>query len=88
VLNGVGTPGIGEVVRTRLVQDDFVFVGSRNAPRFDYANTIVLVPEATPEAQLLGERVAAALGVDPDVRTDELGSIADVIVIVGADFVP
>ena len=88
VLNGVGTPGLGETVRTRLVEQGFVFVGSRNAPRFGYENTVVLVPEATPEAQLLGERVASALGVRPDVRADELGTIADVIVIIGADFVP
>ena len=88
VLNGVGTPGLGETVRTRLVEQGFVFVGSRNAPRFGYETTVVLVPEATPEAQLLGERVASALGVRPDVRADELGTIADVIVIIGADFVP
>ena len=88
VLNGVGTPGLGETVRTRLVEQGFVFVGSRNAPRFGYENTVVLVPESTPEAQLLGERVASALGVRPDVRADELGTIADVIVIIGADFVP
>lgn len=88
VLNGVGTPGLGETVRTRLVEQGFVFVGSRNAPRFGYDRTVVLVPEATPEAQLLGERVATALGVAPDVRADELGTVADVIVIVGADFVP
>jgi anionic cell wall polymer biosynthesis LytR-Cps2A-Psr (LCP) family protein len=88
VLNGVGTPGLGEAVRKRLVEEGFVFVGSRNAPRFGYPNTVVLVPEATPEAQLLGERVAAALGVPADVRSDELGSVADVVVIVGADFVP
>ncbi len=88
VLNGVGTPGLGETVRTRLVEQGFVFVGSRNAPRFGYENTVVLVPEATPEGQLLGERVASALGVRPDVRADELGTIADVIVIIGADFVP
>jgi hypothetical protein len=88
VLNGVGTPGLGETVRTRLVEEGFVFVGSRNAPRFGYENTVVLVPESTPEAQLLGERVASALGVRPDVRSDELGTIADVIVIIGADFVP
>jgi hypothetical protein len=88
VLNGVGTPGLGETVRTRLVEQGFVFVGSRNAPRFGYESTVVLVPEATPEAQLLGERVASALGVRPDVRAEELGTIADVIVIIGADFVP
>ena len=88
VLNGVGTPGLGETVRSRLVEQGFVFVGSRNAPRFGYESTVVLVPEATPEAQLLGERVASALGVRPDVRAEELGTVADVIVIIGADFVP
>jgi hypothetical protein len=88
VLNGVGTPGLGEAVRTRLVEADFVFVASRNADRFGYATTQVLVPEATPAAQALGERVAAALGVAPDVRQADLGTVADVVVIVGADFQP
>jgi hypothetical protein len=49
----------------------------------------VLVREATPEAQALGERVAKALGVPPDsVQTAEIGTIADVVVVVGADFKP
>jgi hypothetical protein len=88
VLNGVGTPGLGEAVRTRLVAADFVFVASRNAESFDYETTRILVPEATPEAQALGVRVAEALGVQPDVQQSNLGTIADVVVIVGADFRP
>jgi anionic cell wall polymer biosynthesis LytR-Cps2A-Psr (LCP) family protein len=88
VLNGVGTPGLGEAVRAKLVAADFVFVASRNAERFGFPTTQILVPEATPEAQRLGERVAEALGVAPDVRQADLGSIADVVVIVGADFQP
>jgi hypothetical protein len=88
VLNGVGTPGLGDAVRAKLVAADFVFVASRNAERFGYETTQVLVPEATPEAQALGNRVAEALGVQPDVRQSDLGTIADVVVIVGADFVP
>jgi hypothetical protein len=88
VLNGVGTPGLGEAVRSKLVAADFVFVASRNAERFGYETTQVLVPEATPEAQALGTRVAEALGVQPDVRQSDFGSIADVVVIVGADFQP
>lgn len=87
VLNGVG-PGIGEAARAKLVAADFVFVGARNAESFDYATTQILVPEATPEAQMLGERVAAALGVPPDVRQANLGTIADVVVVIGADFQP
>ena len=39
--------------------------------------TKVLVKEATPEAQALGERVAKALGVPADsVQTAEIGTIA------------
>ncbi|MCU1692840.1 MAG: cell envelope-related transcriptional attenuator [Frankiales bacterium] len=90
VLNGVGTPGLGEQVRAKLQPKGFAFVGSRNAARFGYARTQVLVPEATVEAQALGVRVAQALGLGEDAvrSTDQLGSVADVVVLVGADFRP
>ena len=87
VLNGVGTPGIGEKVRGRLVPAGFVFVASRNNASFGVEKTKVLVKEATPAAQAVGERVAKALGVPLDsVQTAEIGAIADVVVVVGADF--
>ena len=66
-----------------------MFVGSRNAPRFGYETTQVLVPYATPEAQALGERVREALGVPgAQIGTQELGTVADVVVLVGRDFAP
>jgi anionic cell wall polymer biosynthesis LytR-Cps2A-Psr (LCP) family protein len=87
VLNGVGTPGLGEAVRAKLAPAGFVFVGSQNAPAFGHQKTQILVPEATPEAQALGERVAKALGVPPTaVATQDFGTVADVVVLVGADF--
>lgn len=89
VLNGVGTPGIGDKVRSLIVPAGFVFVASRNNASFGVTRTLVLVKEATPEAQALGERVAKALGVPADsVQTAEIGTIADVVVVVGADFTP
>ena len=89
VLNGVGTPGLGDAVRARLVPAGFVFVDARNADRFGYESTQVLVPAATQEAQALGERVAAALGLpDALVATQDFGTVADVVVLVGADFRP
>lgn len=89
VYNGVGTPGLGEAVRAKLAPAGFVLVDSRNAPQFGYATTQVLVPAATPEAQALGERVAKALGVPAtSVATQELGTVADVAVLVGEDFTP
>lgn len=88
VLNGVGTPGLGQQVRAKLVPAGFVFVGSRNAPTFGYLTTQVLVPAATTEAAEIGARVARALGVPASsVKTsDQIGTIADVVVIVGKDF--
>jgi hypothetical protein len=88
VLNGVGTPGLGEKVRAKLVPAGFTFVGQRNAPKFGYKNTIILVPTATEQSITVGEQVARALRVPSSAvqTTDEIGTIADVVVIVGADF--
>jgi hypothetical protein len=63
-------------------------VGQRNAPRFGYKNTIVLVPTATSQSVSVGQQVARTLGVPASAvqTTDEIGTIADVVVIVGADF--
>ena len=89
VLNGVGTPGLGEKVRAKLVAGDFVFVDSRNAPSFGYTTSQIFVSEATPEAQALGKRVAEAIGVPgAQVVTQDFGTVADVVVIVGSDFTP
>lgn len=88
VLNGVGTPGLGQLVREKLVPAGFVFVGSRNAPTFGYAKTQVLVPNATTEDAEIGARVAKALGVPASSvqSSNQIGTIADVVVIVGKDF--
>lgn len=90
VLNGVGTPGLGAKVRDKLVRGGLVFVGSRNAPTFGYPKTIVLVKDATQEGGALGRRVARAIGL-PNASvevSDQIGTIADVVVIVGRDFKP
>ncbi len=87
VLNGVGTPGLGNRVRAKLVPAGFVYVGSRNAQQFGYPTTMVLVRDAAPADQELGARVARAIGVPPSsVATSEIGSVADVVVLVGGDF--
>jgi anionic cell wall polymer biosynthesis LytR-Cps2A-Psr (LCP) family protein len=90
VLNGVGTPGLGAKVRDKLVRNGLVFVGSRNAPSFGYAKTVVLVKDATQEGAALGARVARAIGLPAaSVQvSDQIGTITDVVIIVGADFKP
>ena len=88
VLNGVGTPGLGQQVRAKLVPAGFVFVGSRNADRFGFAESQVLVKDATTAGAELGARVAKALGLPASsVKSSRsIGTIADVVVLVGADF--
>ena len=88
VSNGVGTPGLGSAVRGVLVKAGFVFVGSRNAPTFGRPKTVILVRDATAAQQELGLRVARALGVpDTSVQvSDEVGSVADVIAVIGQDY--
>jgi anionic cell wall polymer biosynthesis LytR-Cps2A-Psr (LCP) family protein len=87
VLNGVG-PSIGDKARAKLVPAGFVYVGQRNAPHFGYATTQVLVPSASLASAALGARVAKALGVPTTsvLFSDSFGTIADVVVIIGADF--
>lgn len=88
VLNGVGTPGLGAKVREKLIPAGFVYVGSRNAPSLNYQKTQVLVKESTTEGAALGARVAKALGVPTSSvsSSDQIGTVADVVVIVGRDF--
>jgi hypothetical protein len=76
-------------VRAKLAPAGFVFVGSRNAPEFGHPTTRILVPTATAEAQALGERVATAIGVPPtSVVTQDFGTVADVVILVGATSAP
>jgi anionic cell wall polymer biosynthesis LytR-Cps2A-Psr (LCP) family protein len=90
VRNGVGTAGIGQSVTRKLTPAGFRVVGTGNAPTFDYKETVVLVFNSSDEDAELGRRVAEVLGVGEDaVRLSDLDqTVADVIVIVGADFKP
>lgn len=90
VLNGVGTPGLGEKVRAKIVPKGFVFIGRGNAPRFGFKSTLILIPDASDKSVSVGQDVARALGVSVSAvqTTDEIGTMADVVVIVGEDFKP
>lgn len=87
VFNGVGTPMLGSAVRDRLVTAGLVYVPGGNAGQFGVATTEVQIGDPTPEAQALGARVAQALGVPVSaVRSSTPTSVADAVVVVGADF--
>lgn len=90
VQNGVGTPGLGTSARDRLVGSGLVYINGGNADQLDQRQTRVIVADATTDSVTLGGSVAEVLGVPPtSVRIAEDGqSVADVLVILGADFEP
>ncbi len=90
VENGVGTPGLVELARDALVEAGFRFKNGGNASSFDDSLSSIQVPDGTSAAIERGERVAAALGLPADAvtPTDRGQNVADVIVILGSDFVP
>jgi hypothetical protein len=91
IQNGVGTPGLVAQARTKLLVGGITYVSGGNASRFGYAKSLVLVPTSSgAEGQQKGAVVAKALGLPAsDVAlTDQGQTIADVVVILGADFKP
>ena len=90
VQNGVGTPGLGGSARDRLVAAGMVYINGGNAELFDLPQTIVIVEDGSAESLTLGAEVAAALGVPAtSVQVAEDGqNVADVVVILGADYQP
>jgi hypothetical protein len=88
VENGVGRPGLVDAARSRLVAAGLRFVNGGNAAEFDSAPTVILIPDATARSQQQGDRVAGALGLPKSsVQVSGRGqTVAEVIVILGADF--
>ncbi|MGB7982485.1 MAG: LCP family protein [Candidatus Nanopelagicales bacterium] len=90
VRNGVGTPGLGASARDRLVAAGMVYVNGGNADEFGQVTTQVIVADSTMASLALGEQVVSALEVqDAVVQVADSGqNVADVVVVLGADFEP
>lgn len=85
VYNGAGTPGIAGAAAKALVKSGMRIVGTGNADRFDYKKTVIAIHSGQPAH---GETVREALGVGEIVAQGSEQQIADVIVIIGKDYVP
>lgn len=90
VENGVGTPGLVEQARSRLVKAGLRFVNGGNAAEFNFTKSVVLIPDGTEQSQDRGRKVASALGVPSgSIAISSRGqTVAEVIVILGRDFRP
>lgn len=91
VENQVGTPGLGETTRAKLERAGFVYVQGPNAPTMPNptAPSAVLIFDTSSAAIAKGYAVARALGLPTsDVKVSSPVSVADVVVMVGADYKP
>lgn len=85
IYNGVGTPGIAGIAAQQLISAGLRVVDTKNADRFDYDTTLIVVQDGDTTQ---GEQVRTALGVGEVVEKASEQDVADVIIIIGRDYVP
>jgi hypothetical protein len=83
VLNGNGSPGMGELVARRIVGSGFRVVASGNARVFDVEVTEVRVSD--PSLRAAGEEVRGLLGVGTLILTEQRSGLAAITVVMGHD---
>lgn len=83
--NGAGTPGIAGVAGQQLIRAGMRVVDTKNADKFTYKNTIIVVQRGPVAA---GTAIAKVLGVGQVVQKPADQDVADVIVIIGHDYKP
>jgi polyisoprenyl-teichoic acid--peptidoglycan teichoic acid transferase len=86
VLNGVGVPGVGQLVDRRLGGGSFRIVLTDNARSFDFADTRILVYDESQRSMDAARRVQDRLGVGTIQVSRQPQSVVDLTVVVGADF--
>lgn len=87
VLNGVGTPGIGQDVDRRLEGSGLRVVLTDNARSFDFDETRILVYREDDASLRAAEEVQRRLGVGTIQISRQPQSVVDLTIVVGADFV-
>jgi hypothetical protein len=90
VENGVCVPGIDRGAARLIRNAGYVFINGGNANACDYDKSVVIIADGSPEEVARGEAVADAMGLPrSSIRRAATGQqVADVIVIMGADFDP
>lgn len=90
VENGVCVPGIDRGAARLLRNAGFVFINGGNASGCAYNKSVVIIADSSPEEVARGVAVAEAMGLPrSSIRRASTGQqVADVIVIMGADFDP
>jgi hypothetical protein len=84
VLNGVGTPGVGEDVARLLVPEGYRLMSSGNASTFDHRETKIIA--SSEEDIAAAERARELLGVGRVFQGFQPAGLADLTIVVGHDF--
>lgn len=84
ILNGSGTPGIARAAADRLVGKGFKILDLKNADKFTYTRTEILIYGK--KLKKRGEIVAKALGVGAVIEKEATQDVTDIVIVVGKDF--
>jgi len=85
VYNGSGVPGIAGIAAQQLIRGGVRVVDTKNADRFDYAATSIIVQNG-PVTN--GHQVVEVLGAGEVIEQPADQRVADVVVIIGKDYRP
>ena len=85
VYNGAGTPGLAGEVAQQLIKAGVRVVDTKNADKFDYKETLIVVQDGDLDA---GATVKEVLGTGKIVDQPSDQDVADIIIIVGQDWKP
>ena len=85
VFNGAGVPGIAGIAAQQLIRSGVRVVDTKNADRFNYAKTMIIVQRGPDSA---GPEVKKILGVGEIIKKPAEQDVADVLVIIGKDYKP
>ncbi|HEV2757866.1 MAG TPA: LCP family protein [Actinomycetota bacterium] len=86
ILNGNGSPGVGQLVAERLGGEGFRVILSGNARRLNYRQTLVITYDRTSKALDLAERTRDLIGVGEVQVGAQSQGIVDLTIVVGKDF--
>jgi hypothetical protein len=84
VLNGTGSPGVGELVAERLIPEGYRVVVSENASNFDHRETLVVA--GSEESRGAAERIRRLLGVGALSVSAVPSGLGEVTILVGEDY--
>lgn len=83
VFNGAGVPGIAGVAAQQLIRAGMRVVDTKNADKFTYKQTLIIVQSGPLSA---GNQVAKVLGVGRVISKPADQDVAEVLVIIGKDY--